>query len=234
VAEEYEEAYSAERVRRIARTIRAADRHGHAIAVHKCHGLSFGEFADSPDIDQFAVQYNVASAEALHEGLVAAWAEAKGRYGLNLSEAADHGFGEGARRKSWASAMAGAHVMVLGWTFDAPDRPSHEDLRAAGRLARFFESTDFQRMAPSDARRLGSTEYVLASEVDSAILYASAPRGPLGLRGLRPGVYRFVWCDPTGETASRVDEATAVGGDATWPSPFGEGRETAVWLKRLR
>ncbi|MFQ6036508.1 MAG: serine hydrolase, partial [Sedimentisphaerales bacterium] len=97
IAEEYEEAFSVERVKRIAAEIRVADDYDHPIAVHKHHGLDFSEFADEPNIDQFAIQYNVDSAEDLHRGMVEAWGKAAGRSNLNMSECASHGTGAVAR-----------------------------------------------------------------------------------------------------------------------------------------
>ena len=83
VAEEYQEAFSAERVSNMAAVIRAADDFGHPIAVHKLSGLSFSEFADDPNIDQFAIQRNDQSAPALHADMAAAFSDAAGRYNLS-------------------------------------------------------------------------------------------------------------------------------------------------------
>ena len=66
-------AFSAKRVSAIAGEIRKADEHRHPIAVHKLSGLSFREFADDPNIDQFAIQYNMNSPEKLHAGMVKAF-----------------------------------------------------------------------------------------------------------------------------------------------------------------
>ena len=126
VAEEYGEAFSATRASSIAAAIQGADKHRHVVSVHKNESLAFDEFADNPDISQFAVQYNVATADELHEGLAAAWEHAKGRYNITLSEAAGFGFGASAREDS-GPAMAGAYGMALDWRFDTPDAPSVED-----------------------------------------------------------------------------------------------------------
>ena len=70
IAEEYQERFSAARVKNIAAVIRAADDRDHAIAVHLHHGLDFSAFADDPNIDQFAIQYNVpAAAETARRSL---------------------------------------------------------------------------------------------------------------------------------------------------------------------
>ena len=115
IAEEYQEEFSAQRVSNMAAIIRSADDRAHPIAVHKLSGLSFSEFADDPNIDQFSIQYNREMASQLHDGMVSAFVDADGRYNLNLVESAGWGTGAAARRKSWAAALGGAYVMVLGW-----------------------------------------------------------------------------------------------------------------------
>lgn len=127
VAEEYQEGLSVMRVKKLAAEIRHADDYDHAIAVHKLNGLGFAEFADDANIDQFAIQYNENTADALHDGMVRAWAEARGRYSLNMSEAKGFGGGRSLREKSWACAMGGAYVMVLDMVI-ANTRPRPQDI----------------------------------------------------------------------------------------------------------
>jgi len=143
VAEEYQEALSVKRVKNIAAQIRSADDHNHAIAVHKLNGLKFDEFADDANIDQFAIQYNEETAEALHQGMVRAWKDARGKYNLNMSEAKEFGSGKLMRDKCWACAMGGAYVMILEMDIA---NTSKSDLEDCGRLVRFFE-------CPGQARR---------------------------------------------------------------------------------
>jgi len=233
VAEEYQEVFSAERVRNIAAVIRAADEHNHVIAVHKLDGLRFDEFADDPNIDQFAVQYNRPDADVLHEGMLVAWEDANGRFSLNMSETANHGTGTVARRKNWACALGGAYVMVLRWTFDTPDAPSVDDLRACGYLVDFFESTNFNEMAPHDELKYAATDYVLALPGDSYIAYASDRSGAIGIRDMTAGTYAFTWLDPvTGATSRREDVAVGAGARA-WEPPAGFGEEVAVWVTKV-
>jgi hypothetical protein len=191
-AEEYQEALSVERVKKIAGEIKAADDYDHAVAVHKLNGLDFSEFADEPNIDQFAIQYNVKAADELHAGLVKAWKQAKGRYNLNMSEAADWGTGTELRNKCWACAMAGAYVMILGMDIATTAK---SDLEDCGRLVRFFESTDFQQMSPHDELAFAGTQYVLARPGRSYIAYASQLQGKIGLKNMPSGVYKFRWFD---------------------------------------
>jgi len=229
VAEEYQEAYSAKRVSTIAAEIRAADEHAHPIAVHKLHGLDFSEFAGDPNIDQFAIQYNAASPSALHDGMVTAWKNAAGRYNLNMAEAANYGTGTTARQKSWAVAMGGAYVMVLGW--DIASTPV-SDLEDCGRLVRFMTRMELAGMAPYDALRHSGTQSVLAKPGQRYIAYAANLSGDIGLKGMDAGFYDLYWYDiPSGRSVTQPRVSVAAG-DQTWPKPPGIGQELALAIKR--
>jgi hypothetical protein len=230
IAEEYQEGLSVERARKIAAEIRAADDNDHAIAVHKLNGLDFSEFADEPNIDQFAIQYNVQTAEELHAGIVKAWNEAKGRYNLNLSEAADWGTGAEGRTKSWACAMGGAYVMILG--MDIATTPN-SDLEDCGRLVRFFESTTFNEMSPHDELSWAGTKYVLARPGRSYIAYASQLQANIGLKDVRPGRSEFDWFDCADGERLTQEDVTVAGGDQSWGKPDGIGSELAVYIHRV-
>ncbi len=230
IAEEYQEAFSAERVKNIAAEIRAADDYDHVIAVHKLNGLDFSELADEPNIDQFAIQYNVSSADALHKGMTGAWEQAQGKYNLNMSEAADYGSGQEARKKSWACAMGGAYVMILGMDIVSTAR---DDLEDCGRLVRFFESTNFNEMSPHDELRFAGTKYVLALPGFSYIAYAPQLRGKIGLSDMRPGSYEFRWFDCiTGNEVAQT-EVNVAAGSQSWRRPDGIGDELAVYIRRI-
>jgi len=231
IAEEYQEALSAERVKNIAAEIHAADDYDHVIAVHKLNGLAFSELADERNIDQFAIQYNVKTAEELHAGILKAWKQAKGRYNLNMSEAADWGTGAEARRKSWACAMAGAYVMILGMDIATT---SKSDLQDCGRLVRFFESTGFQQFSPHDELRLGGTQYVLARPGGSYIVYASKLQGKIGLKNTTAGVYKFRWFDCATGSEFTMENVNVAGGDQSWDKPGHLGSELAVYIERVR
>ena len=230
IAEEYQEALSVERVKNIAAEINATDDYNHAIAVHKLNGLDFSEFADEPNIDQFAIQYNVKTAEELHAGLIKAWKEAKGRYNLNMSEAADYGTGVEARQKSWACAMAGAYVMILGMDIATTAK---SDLEDCGRLVRFFESTGFQQMTPHDELGFAGTQYVLARPGGSYIAYASQLQDKIGLKNTTTGVYKFHWFDCASGSEVTKENVTVAGGDQSWDKPGRIGSELAVYIERV-
>lgn len=230
VAEEYAEAFSATRVSRIAAVIRQADKHQHVIAVHKNDSLSFDEFADDPNIDTFAAQWNVKSPAELHEGMTTAWHNANGRYNVVMAEASDFGFGDVAREKCWACAMAGSYVMALNWTFDKPDTPSRADLESCGRLVRFFESAHVNEMVPHDELGCGATQYVLATPGVHYIAYA-ADAGKIGLKGMKPGTYALTWFDPaTGKSCTR-DRVRVSPGEQRWRPPHGFAGRIALYLR---
>ncbi len=229
IAEEYSEALSPRRASAIAAEIRQADDHPHPIAIHKHSGVRFEEFADDPNIDQFAIQLNVPTAERLHRGIVEAWRLARGRYNLNMSECASHGRGAEARKKSWAAAMGGACVMVLG--MDIASTPVR-DLEDCGRVVRFFERTNFNEMSPHDELAAGETEYVLARPGHSYIAYSSRSRKGLGIKALKPGRYDLLWFDcATGKEVEQKGRQVA-GGDAVFRVPEGIGPEAALYLRR--
>lgn len=229
IAEEYQEAFSAKRVSNIAAEIRAADDHNHVIAVHKLSGLDFSEFADDPNIDQFAIQYNADSPQKLHTGVVSAWKKAAGRYNLNMAEAASHGAGTTARKKNWATALGGAYVMVLGMDIAGT---ALSDLEDCGRLVRFMESTNFHQMLPHDELASGGTEYALAKPGHSYIAYTSKTSAEIGLKGLPGGTYTFEWFDcVTGKTVIQKN-VKLTAGDHTWKRPEGLGGEVALYLRR--
>jgi len=230
IAEEYAERLTAERVRRIAAVIRAEGDYDHPVAVHKNHGLDFSEFADDPSLDQFAIQYNVPTAEELHAGVVRAWQDAKGRYSLNLSEAAEWGSGAELRRKCWACAVGGASVMIL--RMDIASTPE-SDLRDCGNVVRFFERVDLRGMEPHDELAFGGSRYVLARPGERYVAYTADGQARIGLKDMRAGKYRFSWFDcMTGQEILQKSVDVARGSQA-WPRPAGIGDEAAVYIRRI-
>ena len=233
VAEEYQERYSAARVSNIAAEIRAADDHDHVIAVHKLSGLDFSDFADDPNVDQFAIQYNPepVTPQALHAGMVKAWHEAAGRYNLNMSEIAYSAMGTGTERRLniWAIVMGGAYVMINGMDIK---NTAVSDLEDCGRVVRFFESTNFHEMAPHDELKDAGTQYVLARPGHSYIGYSSALKGQIGLKNMTAGTYSFRWLDcASGMTVDQADVAVAAG-NQSWDKPPAIGFEVAAHIRR--
>jgi len=229
IAEEYAERLSANRVRRLAATIKAADDFDHPVAVHLNHGLDFSAFADDPSIDQFAIQYNVPTAEQLHAGVIQAWRAARGRYSLNLSEAADWGSGAEGRKKCWACAMGGACVMVLGMDIAST---LDSDLIDCGHLVSFFHSVNLLAMAPHDELAHGDTQYVLAKPGRRYVIYSANATGPLGLCRMKGGDYAFRWFDCATGNAICQESVTVGQGDQAWEKPNDFGVEVAVYISR--
>ena len=234
VAEEYDEAFTATRVSNIAAAIRAADDRKHAIAVHKRPGLTFEEFANDPNIDQFAIQLDTTDAASLHTDIITGWNNAAGRYNLNMVEAPpgniSEGWGSGttARHKAWAVAMGGAYVMAIG--MDVVDTAT-SDLEDLGRLVRFMESTNFNEMAPHDELAFGGTQYVLAKPGHSYIAYASNLTGDIGLRNMTAGKYDFKWFDPVNGATVIQTGVTIAAGNQSWSKPSSMGNEVALHVK---
>ncbi|MFQ5865527.1 MAG: immunoglobulin domain-containing protein, partial [bacterium] len=227
IAEEYQEVYSAARISNIAAEIRAADDHDHVIAVHKLSGLSFSEFADDPNIDQFAIQSP--DTGSIHDNMIIAWNNAAGKYNLNMSESPNHGIGASARMHDWAIAMGGAYVMRIG--MDIANTPV-SDLEDCGRLVSFMESTNFNEMAPHDELKHGGTEYVLALPGTSYVAYASSLSADIGLTNMVSGTYNFKWYDVTNGTIVNQQNVNLPAGDQTWSRPDGIGPEMAVYITR--
>jgi len=220
-----------EHTRKITAAIREADDNKHAIAVHQLNGLSF-HFQDEPNVDQFAIQYNVETAREMHDGTVQAWKEAAGRYSLNMSEVKSHTVGgrTPTRKKSWACAMGGAYVMIIEMDIASTTIGELED---CGRLVRFLESTNFYEMSPHDELRNGGTEYVLAQPGRSYIAYASDLNGKIGLRGISRGKYDFRWFDCATGKEVLQSGVTVAAGDRMWYKPAGISNELAVYIKRV-
>jgi hypothetical protein len=119
--------------------------------------------------------------------------------------------------------------MIGTWTSGTP---SAEMLEDCGRLVSFFESTDFNEMAPHDELGHAGTEYVLASPSDSYILYASdLAGGSLGVKSLAGGLYDLMWFSPVDGTTVWQPNLLLAGGDQTLASPGGIGSEAVVWVR---
>lgn len=226
VAEEYAESYSTTRASALAAILEDADDAGHPISIHQNSGLNF-DFASDAAIDQFAMQYNVGTADALHAGVVSAFESAGGRYQLMMSEAADWGTGATAREKAWACAMGGAYVMVLG--MDVVSTPL-SDLEDCGRVVEFFEASPFANMEPHDELARNDTRWVFAEPGEGYLLYSHAA-ATLGL-DLPSGVWDLRWFDPATGAWVQQDDVATEGGNTSFAVPSGIGSEAALSIIR--
>jgi hypothetical protein len=229
VAEEYQERFSPARVSAIAAEIRAVDQRDHPIAVHKLNGLRFDEFADDPNLDQFAIQFHGADANDQHEGMLVAFEDAAGRYNLNMAESPNWGTGEVARKKAWAVAMGGAYVMAFEMDIETTSTSDLEDL---GRLRRFMEATRFQEMEPRDDLARDETLYVLAEPGASYIAYADSGQGALGLADVHAGHYELRWLDIASGDEVVLEQALSAGVHS-FPRPASVAGEAALYLHRI-
>jgi hypothetical protein len=224
-------------ISKIAEAIREADDHNHVIANHQLGGNVFYH-ADDPNIDQFAIQGNWetgSSPDSIHTWLVKAWDLAKGRYNLNMAEYKTHdnlsqaGDREGIRKNSWAIAMAGSYIMVLGMEIiNTP--PEH--LQDCRHLQLFFESTNFNYMAPHDELKHSGTEYVLASPGYSYIAYSSENSGELGLQNIDAGTYDMRWYDCVTGQSLQQNNTKIPSGRQSWKKPPELGDEVALYITR--
>jgi len=193
VAEESEEAYSMERVQRIAGLIREADVPGRIIGNHHHSGTTFKAWRQDGALNHFAMQCNVPNAE-VHAHALEAWRKAKGRYHVIYSENTES---EGADIESlrdylWASAMAGLMPMRLG--IDIANTPP-ETLRLFRIQERFFIGTPFYRMSPHDELAGEGARWVLADPGHDYIVLAQPEAWFVQVQGLPAGTYRLKWVD---------------------------------------
>jgi len=231
VAEEYQELGIGNpklHVEKIAEAIYFADDHNHVIGVHQLNGLTF-DFPNDQFIDQFAIQFNVNTAGQLHDGMLTAWNNADGKYNLNMSECANYGTGETARKKSWAIAMGGAYVMIINMDIE---NTAVSDLEDCGRLVSFMESTNFNEMAPHDELKYVGTEYVLAHPGECYIAYASSLSGNIGLKNMTEGIYDFKWFDVVNSNTVFQEDIFVYSGNQSWNKPVSIGNELAVYIKK--
>lgn len=214
---------------KIAEAIGRADDHEHPIGVQQLTGLIF-DFPDDPNFDIFGYQIASATPEGHHKDAVKAWANAAGRYclvGVDLHPSPLTG--ADLRHKNWMVALGGAYQVHLG--MDIISTPI-ADLEACGRVVKFFESTEFNIMAPHDELAYGSTEYVFAAPGKTYIAYTSHLIGDIGMKNMSSGKYDFKWIDcVNGNTIEQLGVDVS-SGDWTWSKPMGIGNEIAVYIKR--
>jgi hypothetical protein len=145
----------------------------------------------------------------------------------NLSQVSDT---EAIRKRNWAIAMAGSYVMVFG--MDIVNTPVGQ-LHDCRRLQDFFESTNFNTMAPNDKLKYMGTQYVLASSGESYIAYSSSQPNKMGLRDMVEGRYTFSWLDCVSGKTLKVKNVAVKSGNQSWNVPAGFQREVALYVTRV-
>ena len=112
------------------------------------------------------------------------------------------------------------------------DSTSTGELQDCGRLVKFMESTEFNKMSPHDDLNFGETDYVLAKPGDCYIAYASGITTNLGIRNLTKGEYTLKWFDcKDGDTEIQTVNIDT-SGNHSWNKPSGMGDEVALYIKR--
>ncbi len=225
VAEEYAEGLSSAHAIKVAERIKLQDDKVHPIAIHQNSGTSF-DFNGSPAFNQFAVQWNVATAAALHSGAVSAWQNVGGAVNINVSEFQPLSTGVELRHKLWAIATGGGYSMVL--FMDIASTPV-ADLQTCGHLVRFMEATRFNEAAPRDDLAAGETNYVLANPGRLYIAYTEVGND-LGVV-MAPGNYVVRWYDPA--SGAWIDQGTRgvlVTGVQTYAKPGTLSNDAALYL----
>ena len=241
IAEEYEEAFSAEEVKEFAAHIKAFDQYEHPVAVHKLEGTDFSDFNNGDEIDQFAIQLSSETPDGFNELVNTAWNDVESAvrpYSLNLAEG--HGMktqgvgksnwrGETGRKHAWATAFGGAYVMVLRMkVIDT----AISDLKDLAHLRLFMESIPFGMMKPDNQKAAGASKYVLSSPTRHHAIYTDK-KGDLGIEDLPNGSYNLHWFNPI--TGERVEGQLNSQGQSpiniTRPKHF--PNETAVYLSPL-
>lgn len=225
-------------ISKIAAAIHEADPYNHIIASHQLAGNEFYH-KDDPYIDQFAIQTSedkVSTVDDLHNWLLKAYDDSKGRYSLVMAEDWMEGNvsipeenREEVRQRNWAAAMSGAYVMVFG--MDIANTPKTW-LNDCKNLQTFFEGTRFNQMSPIDSLAYGETEYVLADEGYDYIFYSSHAHYGLGIKNSTKGKYLFTWLNCI--NGKRVVKNMNIhGGDQIWKKPSGFGSEVALYIHRI-
>lgn len=233
IAEEYQEAYTAQEIVEFAAHIRSVDEFRHPIAVHKLKGLDFSEFKFSRLINQYAIQYADVPANEYNAALNVEWVNANSvvsPYNLNMSESPGDWTATQGRLKSWASAMAGAYVMIYKMDIATT---ADEDIQMLGYLRSFMESIPLVYASPNNQLAEGATQYVLDVSNHGIILYTSNI-GRLGVRHLSVGDYKLNWFNPL--NGKRVIELLSVvdGGIHYFERPDLIGDEVALYLERVK
>ena len=215
IAEEYSQALSKEKIRKLAAEIHAADDHSHIIAVHQKTGKVF-DFPDDENLDQFAMQIAASSAAEVHAQCIESANRARGRFNAVMAELNPYHSDllvkcdrTGVRRACWAAAMASHTVMHLGtWEKAAPTVEMLEDYR---RLSRFFESIPcLTGMEPRDDKVRSGSAWVLARRGQYLVYLPEGGEVTLDLSD-SDGMLRVDWYNPREGTTTSAGSIKAGG-----------------------
>ena len=225
-------------ISKIAEAIQEADDNNHVIASHQTGGNIFYH-ADDPNISQFAIQTEknaVGSITDLHQWLLKARENSNERYSLNMAEDYVHGNiscpnqdREEIRKRNWAAAMVGSHVMVYGMDIANSPESWLQDCR---NLQTFFESSNYNHMKPIDSLATEDTDYLLENEPHDYILYGSNTDKNLGIKRITKGTYSLLWMDCVSGKNKYIEQEKITHKDNDFIIPEGFGKEVALYIHR--
>ena len=233
------------RWKKIAQRIRSLDSYGHPIAIgivpetdpNVTPGTGIALYADDPNIDQQAAQHiQPTSVDDMYNKIRALWDASAGKYNVLLGQAWPVRNGADGRKKSWATAMAGAYVVqAYGQTGQLWDvlRSPDADLRALGYIDDFFKAIPtLNRMTPRNDLKYGDTKWVLAEPGANYVAYSYSATANLGVKGLTNGSYQLKWLD-TVDGSTVVQTVSVTSANRTFPRPASIQPESALYIRKL-
>lgn len=259
VAEEYDDAFSAQRSAALAAVLEENDPYGRPVAVHHATGDTSFDFRDDSRVAIFALQPRSDSVDSLHADVVAAvrhagdsaivhMAENWNNRSRDLALKNDHasvvarGDRTGVRQRNWAVVMAGAGCQVIGpWESTSGMKPATAEMLADMRtLIDFLGQVPLHLLESNDHAAFGDAEWAL-TDVDrrQAVLYARGGTGKFEIRRFEAGKYEAEWVDcVSGQIASSrftiPNRGSAIGRPTiiAFERPAGIGPESAVYLRQ--
>lgn len=235
IAEEYSEALSDTRASNIAFHVRDRDPNDHPIGIHTRAPSAGGTFPSDPNIEIHGYQSHASSVDDLHSEIAGEFTAdhvtMMVEWGKSGSSTPHGTLSESETRQgNWASIMGGSSgVMVFGW-YENED-PTANELNQSRFARDFMEATRYQEMEPDDSRAFGSTEWVLATDANSYILYTRQGDSDPGLTNMEAGTYDLLWLDTVSGEQVQQNSVDVDAGDQTWTPPSIIGNELALYIQ---
>jgi hypothetical protein len=233
------------RWKKIAATVRGLDSYRHPISIglvpesdpNVTPNTGIARYAGDPNIDQHLAQHiQPTSVEDMYNKMLALWRAAAGRYNVMLGQAWPVQNGADGRKKSWATAMAGAYVIQAygqaGKLWDVLRSPN-ADLNALGHIDNFFKAVPgLNRMVPRSDLKYGNTRWVLAEPGKAYVAYSDNASANLGVSGLAAGTYRLKWLDTVDGSTVVQDNVSVTTASRSFARPASIQPEAALFIAR--
>ncbi len=175
----------------------------------------------------------IRDADMLHKKLVMTGEEAAGRFSLILNEdpvykqLAAEGKTDEIRKRNWAVAMAGVHVVIPVKT---SGKDSSEIEKSNRILKSFMENSFFNYVSPKDELAFEGSKYVLGNQGSVYIIYSPEAGKKIGIKSITKGKYDLKWLDcKTGKTLEGKFEISETN-HYIWDIPDQMGEEVALYL----